>query len=62
MLTVWIGVSKTMDESVKELEELMADKWAQHLAHVKGLGGVPNLEEFIARERDRLEKASGRKS
>lgn len=51
-----------MDEGVKELEGLMADRWAQHMAHVEGLGGVPNLEEFIARERDRLEKASGRSS
>ncbi|KAK5663912.1 hypothetical protein OQA88_123 [Cercophora sp. LCS_1] len=57
-----LGVSKTMDESAKELNDLMADKWAQYMAHVKGLEGVPNLEEFIARERDRLEKASGRSS
>jgi small subunit ribosomal protein S10 len=40
-----------MDESMKEVEDALEEKWEQHMGHMKGLEGVKDLEEFYARER-----------
>jgi len=46
-----------MDGSVKKIEGLLEKKWDEHMGHVKGLDGVKDVEEFLAREKMRV--ASG---
>jgi ribosomal protein S10 len=53
-----LDVAKTMDKSGKEVEGLLDKKWADHMGHTKGLEGVEDLEEFMAREKMRV--AGGR--
>ncbi|KAK0622865.1 hypothetical protein B0T14DRAFT_535882 [Immersiella caudata] len=49
-----IGVAKEMDKSAKTIGKVLDEKWADHMGHVKGLGGVEDLEEFMAREKMRV--------
>jgi len=53
-----IDVAKEMDKSAEAIGKELDDKWADHMGHVKGLGGVEDLEEFMAREKMRV--AGGR--
>ncbi len=50
-------VGKTMDEKVKEFEELMKDKW-ELMGAVKNPKGMADFDEFFAKER--LKASGGR--
>ncbi|KAK0629823.1 ribosomal protein S10p/S20e [Bombardia bombarda] len=45
-----LEVGKAMDENVKEVSELLEDKWA-HLGHKRSLEGIENVDEFLVSER-----------